>query len=106
MKNKCHIGWKTLSEKEKLLIPSNFSFLHNVFHSYISLVHQNAALSGNGLKLSQNNVLDIFPQTKTTLFNNPCFSCNIAITNFLVSHTCKIRFHDVIGQNTVPMFTS
>ena len=28
--------------------------------------------------------------------NNPCFSCNIAITNFLVSHTCKIRFHDVI----------
>ena len=40
MKNKCHIGWKT----------SNFSFSHNVFHSYISLVRQNAALCGNGLK--------------------------------------------------------
>ena len=24
--------------------------------------------------------------------NNPCFQCTIAITNFLVSHTCKIRF--------------
>ena len=27
----------------------NFSFFHNVFHSYISLVSQNAALCGNGL---------------------------------------------------------
>ena len=26
--------------------------------------------------------------------NNPCFPCNIAITNFLVSRTCEIRFHD------------
>ena len=31
-------------ETEKLLIPSNFSFSHNVFHSYISLVCQNVAL--------------------------------------------------------------
>ena len=37
--------------------------------------------------------------------NNPCFPCNIAITNFLVSHTCKIIFHDVIDR-TVHMFTS
>ena len=28
--------------------------------------------------------------------NNPCFLCNIATTNFLVSHTSEIRFHDVI----------
>ena len=28
--------------------------------------------------------------------NNPCFSCNVAITNVLVSHTCEISFHDVI----------
>ena len=27
--------------------------------------------------------------------NNPCFRCNIAITNFLVSNTCEIRFHDI-----------
>ena len=49
MENKCNIGWKTLGEKEKLLVTSNFSFSHNVFHSYISLVHQNVALSGNVL---------------------------------------------------------
>ena len=34
--------------------------------------------------------------------NDPCFQCNIAITNFLVSHTCEIRFHDVIFRSTVP----
>ena len=42
---------KTLREKEKLLVTSNFSFSQNVFYSYISLVHQNAALCGNGLKV-------------------------------------------------------
>ena len=36
---------------------------------------------------------------------NPCFQCNIAITNFLVSNTCEIRFHDVIGQSTVSMYS-
>ena len=28
--------------------------------------------------------------------NNPCVQCNLGITNFLVSYTCEIRFHDVI----------
>ena len=37
--------------------------------------------------------------------NNPCFQCNTAITNFLISNTCEIRFHDVIGQSTVPMYS-
>ena len=36
MINECHIGQKTLWEKEKLLVTSNFSFFHNVFHRYIS----------------------------------------------------------------------
>ena len=52
MKNKYNRGWKTLREKEKLLVTSNFSFSHNVFHSYISLVGQNAVLCGNGLTRS------------------------------------------------------
>ena len=30
--------------------------------------------------------------------NNPCFRCNTAITNFLVSNACEIRFHDVIDR--------
>ena len=47
---KSHIGQKTLWEKEKLLVSSNLSFSHNVFHSYISLVRRSAALCGNGLR--------------------------------------------------------
>ena len=41
---------KTLGEKKKLLVTSNFSFSHNDFHRYISLARQNAALCGDGLK--------------------------------------------------------
>ena len=36
----------------------------------------------------------------TLSHDNPCFQCNITFTNFLVSHTCEIRFHDVISQIT------
>ena len=39
-----------MCEKEKLLLASNFFFSHNVFHSYISLVRQNVASCGDGLK--------------------------------------------------------
>ena len=35
-----------------------------------------------------------------------CFKCNIAITKFLVSHTCEIRFHDVIGRSTLHMYSN
>ena len=50
MENKHHIRKKTLFEKETLLVTSNFSFSNNVFHSYISLVCQNAVLCGNRFK--------------------------------------------------------
>ena len=30
----------------------------------------------------------------------PCIQCNMTITNFPVSQTCKVRFHDVIDQST------
>ena len=45
-------------------------------------------------------------QEQNLSHNNPCFPFNTAITNFLVSNTCEIKFHDVIGQSTVPMYTS
>ena len=35
--------------KGEILVTSNFSFSHNVFHSYISLVREIVALCGNGL---------------------------------------------------------
>ena len=49
MENKYHIGQTILWENEKLLVTSNFSFSHNIFHSYKSLVCPSAVLCGNGL---------------------------------------------------------
>ena len=53
---KVHLKWKIRTmydrkhrEKRRNCVTSNFSFSHNVFHSYISLVLQNAVLCGNGL---------------------------------------------------------
>ena len=46
-----------------------------------------------------------FTRDKYLSHNNPCFQCNTAITNFLVSNTCEIRFHEFIGQSTVPMYS-
>ena len=51
MENKCHIRWKTMLGKKKLLVTSNFSFSHSVSYSYMSLVHQNVVLCGNGLNI-------------------------------------------------------
>ena len=42
-------GWKTLWEKEKLLVTSNFSFSHSVFKRLVSQGRQKVSLCGNGL---------------------------------------------------------
>ena len=44
-------GKKTLMEKEKLLIMSNFCFSHSVFKRLVSQGRQKVSLCGNGLKL-------------------------------------------------------
>ena len=41
--------WKTLWEKEKLLVTSNFSFSHSVFKRLVSQGRQKVSLCGNGL---------------------------------------------------------
>ena len=46
------IELKTLWEKEKLLVTSNFSFSHNVFKSCLLLMCQNEYLWSNGLYYS------------------------------------------------------
>ena len=38
------------------------------------------------------------PTSNLLSHNNPCFPCNIAITNFLILYTCEIRFYDVIDR--------
>ena len=42
-------GYKTLCEKEKLLVTSNFSFSHSVFKRLVSQGRQKVSLSGNGV---------------------------------------------------------
>ena len=44
---------KTLWEKEKLLVTSNFSFSHSVFKRLVLQTRKNQGLSDNGLTLSQ-----------------------------------------------------
>ena len=43
------MGRKTLWEKEKLLVSSNFSFSHSVFKRLVSQGRQKVSLCGNGL---------------------------------------------------------
>ena len=43
-------GWKTLREKEKLLVTSNFSFSHSVFKRLILQTCKNQGLFVKGLK--------------------------------------------------------
>ena len=51
-------GQKTLWEKEKLLVTSNFSFSHSVFKRLVSQGRQKASLCGNGLNTKKNIKLD------------------------------------------------
>ena len=60
------------------------------------------------LILSHNKTFSQFSKNNYDFYlshNNPYFPCNVAITNFLVSHTYNIRFHDVALYRTVRMFT-
>ena len=43
-------GYKTLWEREKFLVTSNFSFSHSVFKKLTSQGHQKVSLCGNGFK--------------------------------------------------------
>ena len=42
-------GWKTLWEKEKLLVTSNFSFFHSVFKRLVLQTGKNQGLFGKWL---------------------------------------------------------
>ena len=56
---------------------SNFSFSHNVFHTYISLVCQNAALRGNGLS-------PLLPEHGSIKFCNKNLPVNFQIQMYVI----------------------
>ena len=43
-------GWKTLREKEKLLVTSNFSFFRSVFKTLVLQTRKKQGFFGKGLK--------------------------------------------------------
>ena len=49
-------GKKTLWEKEKLLVTSNFSFSHSVFKKHVLETRKNQGLFGKGLKELQESM--------------------------------------------------
>ena len=51
------IEYKTLWEKKKLLVTSNFFFSHNVFNSFSLLRRHNDCLWSKGLNIMANNML-------------------------------------------------
>ena len=67
-------GLKTLWEKEKLLVTSNFSFSHSAFKRHVLQTRKNQGLFGKGLNVPQFGVFDfIRPQ-------NECFREYIGIS--------------------------
>ena len=53
LKNNLLIGQKTMWEKDKLLVKSNFPFSHNVFQDLLQQTGLMLLLFGNGLKQSR-----------------------------------------------------
>ena len=105
-------GLKTLWEKEKLLVSSNFSFSHSVFERLVSQGRQKVSLCGNGLNVSAKGIdtcrprssgsslhgsisfaiCKFFPWQKTTLALDPfdCESIRIQGTqSFVMTQLCN-----------------
>ena len=79
-------------KKEKLLVTSNFSFSHDVFYSYISIVHQNAALCGNGLTLYQTTKIVDFSKLEAFADNK------INVTQKLKFALGRVDLQNIVGK--------
>ena len=80
---------ENVARKGILLVTSNFSFSHNVFHSYISSVRQIAALCGNGLT-TQSQVLTT---PKERAFEKTGKRRNVRNQHFLLCTQCFLPYH-------------
>ena len=77
---------KTLWEKEKLLITSNFSFSHSVFKRLVPQGYQKVSLCGNGLK-NPEELLKFLSGAHVTLQFLKIFVDVLLITVFLYLNT-------------------
>ena len=73
------IELKTLQEKEKLLVASNFSFFHNFFKSCLLLMCRNEYMWSKGLR---NNLVDIINYGDAFSSLLPEYSSELHIKDF------------------------
>ena len=59
-------GWKTLWEKKKLLVMSNFFFSHSVFKRLVLQTGKNQGLFGKGLNIAKMTI-SLFNRVESTL---------------------------------------
>ena len=60
----CQNGKKTMWEKEKLLVMSNFSFSHDVLKGLMLQTHKNQGLFGKGLEKKKLQSILLDPKEK------------------------------------------
>ena len=85
--------YKTLWEKEKLLVTSNFSFSHGVFKRLVLQTHKNQGLFGKGLKIHNYAITCMAEGIRDTF--NPFYQD-------MVQNICKLSNHSSwIGKNIV-----
>ena len=70
-------GLKTLWEKEKLLVTSNFSFSHSVFKRLVLQTRKNQGLFGKGLSIKLKCPYLILPCTQMLIYNQHFCGCYI-----------------------------
>ena len=89
-------GYKTLWEKEKLLITSNFSFSLSVFKRLVSQGRQKVSLCGNGLITAYSDCIffstDILDNSKMAIVLILCLSPLWHDTFELSRFYCLVKF--------------
>ena len=89
-------GQKTLWEKEKLLVTSNFSFSHSIFKRVEVQTRKNQGLFGKGLRKKSplpNNIIYNWSKLKTYAVNKLCMAEIIWMLSL------KVREHCGKGEN-------
>ena len=95
---------KTLWEKEKLLVTSNFSFSHSVFKRLVSQGSQKVSLCGIGLILLTNG--KNLHGSKLKAFTNDKINVNVTDLKFVLGKVkCIVRKSDNAGNRYLLLFS-
>ena len=96
-------GRKTLCEKEKLLVRSNFSFSHSVFKRLVSQGRQKVSLCGTGLKMAL-QILEgkYYKNTKKSSLYSQSHLVFIHNTPVVESHPKTREIRDLLWPRSTP----